>query len=72
MLLCKTRSIGLFIAGFLAGSCAIAFLFGLLFFAAGSGGITAPWLANATLVRGITNVAGLLCGSALAWHYSQQ
>jgi hypothetical protein len=71
MLLYKSKPVGLFLVGFLAGSCAVASLFGFLFFAAGAGSITAPWLANITLVRGITNVAGLLCGSALAWHYSK-
>ena len=71
MLLYKSKPVGLFIVGFLAGSCAAALLFGLSFFAAVAGSITTPWLANVTLVRGITNVAGLLCGSALAWHYSK-
>jgi hypothetical protein len=71
MLLYKAMPLGLFLVGFLAGSCAAAFLLGLLFFAAGAGGIAVPWLANAALVRGVTNVVGLLCGSALTWHYSR-
>lgn len=62
MPLYKVRLICFFLAGFFVGSCAAAFVFGLLFFYAAAGNITISWLSNRTLVGGITNVVGLLCG----------
>ncbi len=71
MLLGKIKPVGLFMLGFLAGSCAVAFAFGVFFFYAALNGALPLWPANGALVRSITNMAGLVCGVAVVWRYSR-
>ncbi len=70
-MLLHIKPVGLFLVGFLVGSCAVAFVVGCLFFAVGTGSITVPWLSNRVLVNGITQTVGLLCGFVMARRYSK-